>query len=201
MINEIKFKEQISKNLIYYRKMNKLTQSELANKLNYSDKAISKWERGENLPDLYILASIAELYGVTLNDLTSSKPSLPKTVKKQNHLMITLLSVGLVWLVATFVCILLYIINPEIPKVWLSFIYAISISFIVLIVFSSIWGSNLLVSIFVSLFVWSIPLSIGLSFEIGRLWLLYICMIPLQALIILWFLLKNNLIKIKKNKQ
>ena len=96
MINEIKFKEQISKNLIYYRKMNKLTQSELANKLNYSDKAISKWERGENLPDLYILASIAELYGVSLNDLPSSKPSLPKTVKKQNHLMITLLSVGLV---------------------------------------------------------------------------------------------------------
>ena len=55
MIQENDFKKQVAKNLVYYRKLNKMTQNELAQKLNYSDKAISKWERGENLPDLYIL--------------------------------------------------------------------------------------------------------------------------------------------------
>ena len=68
MIKENEFKTKVAKNLIYYRKANNLTQSDLAQKLNYSDKAISKWERGENLPDLYILTTISSLYGITLND-------------------------------------------------------------------------------------------------------------------------------------
>ena len=51
----------IAENLIELRKVNKLTQLELAEKLNYSDKAISKWERGESLPDVEILCQIADL--------------------------------------------------------------------------------------------------------------------------------------------
>ena len=56
MLNENELKKIVTENLIYYRKINKLTQLQLAEKLNYSDKAISKWERGESLPDLYILS-------------------------------------------------------------------------------------------------------------------------------------------------
>ena len=61
----------IAENLIELRKVNKLTQLELAEKLNYSDKAISKWERGESLPDVEILCQIAELYGVSLDYLVT----------------------------------------------------------------------------------------------------------------------------------
>ena len=55
MINEEQFKALVAKNLANYRKINNLTQLDLAEKLSYSDKAISKWERGESLPDLYTL--------------------------------------------------------------------------------------------------------------------------------------------------
>ena len=71
MMNEENFKKLVAKNLSFYRKANKLTQLELAEKLNYSDKAISKWERGESLPDLYTLNVIAEFFGITINDLCS----------------------------------------------------------------------------------------------------------------------------------
>ena len=107
MIKENEFKTKVAKNLIYYRKANNLTQSDLAQKLNYSDKAISKWERGENLPDLYILTTISSLYGITLNDLISDTPAKPKEVKRKIRLLITFLSVGLVWLIATFVYIMM----------------------------------------------------------------------------------------------
>ena len=69
MKNEELFKQIIAKNLTKYRKINNLTQLDLAEKLSYSDKAISKWERGESLPDVYTLSILAEFYGITLNDL------------------------------------------------------------------------------------------------------------------------------------
>ena len=58
----------IAENLVYYRKKAKLTQSELAAKLNYSDKSISKWERAEGVPDIHILVQLAKLYGLSVND-------------------------------------------------------------------------------------------------------------------------------------
>lgn len=200
MINENDFKAKISKNLIYYRKMNKLTQGDLAKKLNYSDKAISKWERGENLPDLYILSMIADFYNVSLNDLVSDNPSNPKIIKTKIHSLVTFLSIGLVWLIATIAYILMIIINPELQKAWLAFIYAIPISFILLIVFSCLWYSNGIVTLAVSLLSWSIPLSICLTWSFKRLWFLFVCIAPFQVLILLWSRLKINIKKFLKTK-
>ena len=63
----------IAENLAYYRKKSLLTQSELASKLNYSDKSISKWERAEGVPDIYILKQLADLYGISVNDFLSTR--------------------------------------------------------------------------------------------------------------------------------
>ena len=68
-ITEEKLKENFSHNLACYRRRAGLTQLELAEKLNYSDKSVSKWERGESLPDIAVLKEIADLFGVTLDYL------------------------------------------------------------------------------------------------------------------------------------
>ena len=60
-------KQLIAANLAAFRKANRLTQAELAEKINYSDKVISKWERGESTPDVLILHQLAEIYGVTVD--------------------------------------------------------------------------------------------------------------------------------------
>ena len=49
----------VSKNLSDLRKRNGLTQAELAEKLNYSDKAVSKWEKGESLPGVEVLYKLS----------------------------------------------------------------------------------------------------------------------------------------------
>ena len=95
-------KENLAKNLTIFRKNRNLTQLELANKLNYSDKAVSKWERGESVPDLCVLKQLADFYGIKIDDLISEpkhKISTPH-LKYKKRLAISLCSTGLVWLVA-----------------------------------------------------------------------------------------------------
>lgn len=195
-MTELELKETITSNLIKYRKANNYTQATLAEKINYSDKAVSKWERGESLPDLYTLTIIAELYGITLNDLISKEVSSvvkPKNNQKK-YIIISILSVILVWLIACLAYII-PLIFKYIPNLWISFIIALPASFIVLLVFSCLWGNKkttftcitgLILTIILSI---ALPLSVCLS--IHKAWLLFILFIPLELLNIFWFILRK----------
>ena len=192
MLNENDFKKIVVDNLIYYRKENKLTQLQLAEKLNYSDKAISKWERGESLPDIYILNNIAEIYGITLNDLVKETRTQPVHKKSSIHLLITILSVLLVFLVATVCFVGIKLFVPSLPRVWIAFIIAIPITFIVLVVYSYIWGNYLLKLLSVSGLCWTVPLALTISIPYEYMWLSFICVIPLQFLVIFFIILRKK---------
>ena len=195
MINEEQFKALVAKNLTNYRKINNLTQLDLAEKLSYSDKAISKWERGESLPDLYTLEKIANLYGITINDLVYEKQEIikPKKLKKTNHLFVTLLSTILVWFIATLTFVTLMLI-PATSSYdnWLAFIIAIPTFFIVLTVFSCLWYKNVLRCISVSGIVWGVVITLQIILYLNHLKnnsLIYIIAGVFQILVILWFIM------------
>lgn len=192
MINENEFKQIVARNITNFRKANGLTQLELAAKLNYSDKAISKWERGESLPDVYMLKVIAELFGTSLNDLISEETDKIKpSTSKYNKNVVMLLSIGLTWLVAVCMFVLLNIANIERP--WLSFIYAIPVSLIVSIVFTKMWNYKRLLFLSVSGLYYTIPLCICAQANwTGKVELLFVIAIPLQVLTILWFFRKRK---------
>lgn len=195
-MTELELKETITNNLIHYRKLNNLTQATLAEKINYSDKAISKWERGESIPDIYTLTMLAELYGITINDLTTNKKQLKPKIKnhKQNHLIITILSVILVWLAAS-VTYLLPSVFKNIPNLWISFIVALPVSFIVLLVFSTLWGTKKTTFLSITGLILTIILAIALIFSIclslHKAWLLFILFVPLELLNTFWFILRR----------
>ena len=181
----------IAKNITELRKASSMTQIDLAARLNYSDKAVSKWERGESVPDICVLKEIADLFGVRVDYLLhedhGDEPTVPPSPNKQrNHLTITLLSLSLVWLIATFLFVLLRITLPEMKGLWLSFIYAIPVSAIVALVFNSLWGIRRRNFLIISLLVWSILLAVYLSFQLGRIWLIFLLGIPAQLIILLW---------------
>ena len=102
--------EIIGKKLLYLRKRNKLTQAELAEKLCYSDKAISKWEKGESLPSVEVFYKISKLYGVSLDYIIGDEVVIPHPIKnddkKRIYVSITNLAVVGVW----FVALLLFVI-------------------------------------------------------------------------------------------
>ena len=86
-MNDEKLKHQLGANIVSYRKRIGLTQAGLAEKLNYSDKAVSKWERGESFPDVLTLVQLADLFGITVNDLLLDPNALPERTSKVEKVM------------------------------------------------------------------------------------------------------------------
>ena len=189
--SEEKLREFFARNLAHYRKALGLTQSELAEKLNYSDKSISKWERGDGLPDLAVTAQLAEIFGLTVNDLIAEKPRR-RLMTTRNKIIITLLSMGIAWLVATILFFLCEIIFPTIKVWWLFYIYAIPISAIVGIVFSCIWWKKIHLLASISTLIWSAALCVMLTVSIPKIYLIFIVAAVLQIMTILWFLIKKQ---------
>ena len=201
-------KTVIARNIIELRRKNNMTQLELAERLNYTDKAVSKWERGESLPDIAILKTIADMFGVSLDYLVSEDHSGTETEhiwleseeeiseKEKNkhrkvltHAYITGVSVLLVWLLATFVFVIIQLINPAAVMHWLAFLYAVPTSCILWLIFNSVWFNRRRNFWIVSFLMWSILASIHISFMvfgISEVWLLYILGAPGQAIIFVW---------------
>jgi len=194
-------RNNLSTNIVKYRKSLNLTQAELAEKLNYSDKAVSKWERGEAIPELYVLKQLADLFGVKIDTLIAEpKEEKPKIIQNlgKKRTIICLCATGLVWLVAICCFAFLDIIFPHFKQTWLFFIYALPISFIVLLVLTSVWGKSLINTIIISLLIWTTLLSIYLTLNTTlvyppkNLWEIFLIGIPLQGLTIFWFIYRKT---------
>jgi transcriptional regulator with XRE-family HTH domain len=186
-------KSIVAKNITNLRQSAKLTQIELAERLNYSDKAISKWERAESLPDITVLKAIADLFEVPLDYLVRQNHDLPVEKKPENsgdrnHRIITTLSVLIVCFVATLAFVLMDMIAPDWNARYLVFMYAVPVSMIVWLVFNSIWFNRRLNYTIISLMMWSGLLSLVLTlcaFRIGA-WQLLLLGLPGQIAIFLW---------------
>ncbi|MGM9808881.1 MAG: helix-turn-helix domain-containing protein [Bacilli bacterium] len=192
-------REIIGENLTELRKQKGYTQISLAEKLNYSDKAISKWENGSSLPPIDILLELANLYGVTLDYLVKDSSQKDKkllkndNVKRRNHILITLLSSVLVWIIATTVYVFSYIPTKEV-SLWTIFLWAVPINAIVLIVFNGIWGKRKYLLPAVMLLIWpllaAIHLQVLVLYPDINLWMIYLLGIPLTVATFLWCKLK-----------
>ena len=209
-------KKQVGVNIASYRKRNHWTQARLAEHLNYSDKAISKWERGESMPDVYTLLQLSELFDVTINALLEDPNALPeetgpvervmgraveKTLKrKANKRIILGLSSLLVWFVALF-CFVVFS-TLDIPKSWIAFIYAIPADAIVMLSLRSAWKDFRWNQVLISMIMWGCILSIFMSFLLFagvNLWRVFLLGIPGQAAILLWCRLFRSNIKETQN--
>lgn len=199
-LNQEEFNKQVGENLLKYRKFNNLTQLALAEKLNYSDKAVSKWESGECLPDAFVLYSIASLYGVTVNDLISKKAKPKSSPNSVKRFFVPALSCTIVWLVALLAFFFLKIFLPNEDKLWLAFIAAIPVTSIVALVFSCIYRNLIMQFLTISATIWTTVLTLHLSLNaiLSEIILLYLVAIGIQVLALLWYVYK--LILKKKNK-
>lgn len=199
-----KLKRRIGSNIAAYRKRLGWTQAELAEKLNYSDKAVSKWERGESVPDVLTMADMAGKLGTTVNDLLADPNALPeqtgavqqtmgkvvqKTLRrKANKNIILALSSILVWFVALFVYVLLSTL--DVPNTWLSFFFAVPANAIVLLSLRSAWHDFRWNRILISAIMWGTLLSVYMTLKViwnFDTWKFFLLGIPGQAAILLWF--------------
>lgn len=197
-------KSQIGTNISNLRKRQGLTQAGLAEKVNYSDKAVSKWERGESVPDVLTLVSLAEVLGVTVDDLLSDPNALPektgsvqqamehvveKTLKrKADKRIIVQLSSLLVWSVALLIYVVLATLGVE--KSWLAFFWAIPADAVVVLSLRSAWRDFRSNRTLISVLMWGCLLAVYMMvFVLMRqhVWRIFLLGIPGQLAIWLWF--------------
>ena len=191
-MNRDKLRTAVADNIAFYRKKSGLTQQQLAEKLNYSDKAVSKWERGDGMPDLMVLNDMADIFGITLNDFTRNPKNRKYHIIRQNKIVISLFMVGLVWLVATLVFVLISMVAPAYTRSWMCFIYAIPASALVLFIFSCIWKNKWIMFSVYTCLVWSLLLTVFLAVSFSHSSYIFIVGIPLQALGVLWLIRKRE---------
>ena len=193
--DEATLRKTVAKNIAAYRKAHHDTQLDLATKLNYSDKSVSKWERGESLPDVYILSQIADLYGVSVSALIGEIQP-PKESKPPYHMFILLLSLALTMAVATLLFSMFMICKVPYPA-WMFFVYALPVCSIICIVFTSLWWGILWQGVSVSALIWTLGLSLYLSFELENVSLIFLVCAALQVLTVLWEIFRKFLLKSK----
>ena len=200
-------KYRIGSNIAAYRKREGLTQVSLAEKLNYSDKAVSKWERGESIPDVLTLMQLADLFGITVNDLVCDPNALPehsdsklekamtqvseKALKrKANKNVIQALSSTLVWFIALFAFVICSTFDSLEPYSCLLFFFAVPANAIVLLSLRSAWHDFRWNKALISIIVWGTLLSIYVTiltvFDY-HFWKLFLLGVPGQVAVSLWF--------------
>lgn len=196
-------KQIIAKNLANLRKNKKITQTELAEQFGYSDKAISKWENGDTLPDIQTLYQLCEFYNVTLDFLVNEQ-SFDEKIKYINHLnkrviinnsLIELLYCSFVWILAVIIYVYLYTFSEI--NYWQIFIWALPATTIVMLLFTKVWKQKLYTFIVRSLFFWTLVTACYVQFIEYNIWPLFFLMIPIQVALILTIAINDKLKIIK----
>lgn len=168
-MDDATLRNQIGSNIAAYRKQAGLTQAGLAEKLNYSDKAVSKWERGESVPDVMTLVQLAELFQIPVG--TAGRPQRPagkprhagaghdagveKALKRRaNKNVILALSSTLVWFIALLIFVIMSSFRAVERYSWLAFFYAVPINAIVMLSLLSAWHDFRKNRLLISAIVW-----------------------------------------------
>ena len=192
-------KQIIANNLVSLRKQNKLTQNELASKLNYSDNTISRWEKAEITPSIETLVQISEIYKVPLESLL--KENITKQVENNNRvfklkkLATILLCVSLVWFAA--IISFFYLETFFNKNMWTLFIWSVPLSCIILLAFNKYVNSRAYSFCFSTIFIWSTITSIYLELLQYNMFLIFLIGIPAQVALVIYTFIRPKEIKNK----
>ncbi len=200
-------KAVIAKNIADLRKEHGMTQQDLASELNYTDKAISKWERGESVPDILVLKQISDMFGVQVDYLLKADHAPPPPIceevtpdpKTQQSIrtrgFVTGMSVLLVWIAALVLFIVFDTASFDAKTHWIVFACAVPASLIVWLIMNTIWFNRRRNYFIISLLMWSLLIVVYVTvwlFAARNLWLIFLLGIPGQAIIIMWSRLKQS---------
>lgn len=199
------FKLIVASNLIRLRTSANMTQAELGEKINYSDKTVSKWERAESVPDTYALKQIADIFGVTVDFMLTShddwsEDSVPERSRVPSfsmHDIIIVISLVGEAFAAFVVYVIFWILEQhKVMNIWKIFVYTLPVMFVTWLVLNSIWKKGRHNGIIIALLVLSIIAVVYVALlSYSNAWQLFIVAAAAEILVALSFVA----VKLKKN--
>ncbi len=196
---ESQIERNIAKNIKELRIASGLKQSELGDRISYSDKTISKWENGSSIPDITALDAIAKLFSLTVDDLINEnaveraleKTEPKKSVNTSNDIAMLCLSVLSVFTIAVIIYVAFYIVKNV--TFWQVYIWAVPVSAFICVKYNRAHGNIKWVNtLLLSLVNWGIITASYLQLISYNLWPIFIIGIPLQAMIIISTLFRTT---------
>ena len=172
-------------NLIKLRAASGMTQAELGEKIHYSDKSVSKWERAEAIPDAYVLTLLAAVFGVSVSALLTGEEEwhyIEKPEEKPvtyNRPSVILCAIAGVWTLCLVEFVLMWILRRI---YWIILLAAVPISLVTLLVFNSIWYAGRRNMYIIGALVLSIILLLALEL---RAWQILLLIIPAEIVVYL----------------
>lgn len=199
-------KEVVAQNIVNLRKQKKLTQVELAEQISYSDKAISRWEKGESLPDLETIYKLSLFFDVPVSfffeENSFEKPiENASSNQKINKIMVCLLSILIVWLVA--VIFYVYLKSYAMVTYWQIFVWAGTITCVVALYFNKIWGNRKYRIFIETALIWFAITSIYCHFISYNLWIIFLTGPLIEVIVIIKYFMKpiKKSFKVKNKKK
>jgi len=177
-------------NLIKLRTGRGLTQAELGAMLNYSDKTISKWERGEAIPDAYVLTQLASIFGVTVDSLLSPPdrwhPPEEEGVREQSYRVEVIIAIAVlgVWTLALTAFVALWLAHII---CWQIFVVTLPVSILTYLVLICVFKRRKHLRAVVALFVLSLFVMLYLLFRHSNPWQIFLIAVLAEALVYLSF--------------
>ncbi len=190
-------KQIFGENLAHLRKEQNITQQTLADYLNYSPKAISKWERGEAIPEAEVLLKIASYFNVTIDflfhkdSIANRQKYIPEKVKNKNLLCTTILMATVVWTIISVVFTYLILIKGDVHLEL--FLWGLPATALVIeIAYRK--KSRRFQAIILSILLWTFLTSLFVELlTTYNMFLIFVVGIPAQIAIFVW----SRIIKIK----
>lgn len=188
----------IADNISSLRQAAGMTQAELGEQLNYSDKLISKWERGEAAPNAYTLKALSEVFGVPVDALFTDHRggetvaySLQKTERKKfsNRALIAGISVCGIWLLAMLIYVILGATVDSLPEI---FVYALPAALVLILVLNSVWNRGKRNFIIIGVLLVSIAMTVYVALRSYGIWQIFLLLIPAELIVFLCAMLKKR---------
>ena len=196
-------KRIVSQNLIRLRKEKNMTQAELAKLINYSDKAISRWETGEVVPDLETIYALSEVFEVPVSAITEKQPEEEAEKEPASTLSQKILSqIFLICEIWFIICaIFVYLKISRSTNLWQIFVWGVPATALMLWFFNRKEPLNVLLFFYASIFTWSFITCVYLHLLDSNPWYIFFIGLPLQGLLIVRYIFnyKQNL-KISKRR-
>ena len=187
-------KANFADNIKTIREKAGLTQLQLGERLNFSDKTISKWENGDVMPDVATLDHIASSFNITVNDLIYGKTSIEVQNNKRNLLIIASTFFGI--MAFACLCYILLVSFTDVSRAWLVFLCAPITFFISMLVLSAVFLGYKTVIVAISCLTWSIAIAIFFTFLSQGLWMVFL----IAGILQIFFFLLGKMILLYKSK-
>lgn len=192
-------RQLIAENITKLRKSMKLTQAELAERMNYSDKAVSKWERGDSIPDVLVLAELAALFSVTvdyfLHEHTENERSVSKRMSNRTRrISIAFTSCISPFIVALILSLIFVQIYDEPSWIWKLFVFSLPAISVIALIFTAVWmRKRNAIFLCSTVTLWTVLLTLFvILYRFSSSWLIFVIGAPLQLILFFWIALRRK---------